>query len=48
VRAGECFDYRGIIMYRNENDKFTDIKVAYLTFTRTTLDGETIDLGIPH
>jgi ketosteroid isomerase-like protein len=48
VRAGECFDYRGIIMYQNENDKFTDIKVAYMTFTRTTLDGETIDLGIPH
>jgi hypothetical protein len=48
VQAGECFDYHGVIMYHIENNKFTDIKVAYLSFTRTDLEGKTIQLGIPH
>ena len=48
VRVGESFDYHGVIMYQIEKDKFTDIKVAYLSFTRTNLEGKTIELGIPH
>jgi hypothetical protein len=48
IKAGETFDYRGIIMYQLENDKFTDIKVAYQSFTRTDLEGKRIELGIPH
>jgi hypothetical protein len=48
VEAGETFDYHGVIMYQIVDDKFTDIKVAYLSFTRTNLEGETIELGIPH
>jgi hypothetical protein len=48
VKAGECFDYHGIIMYQLVNNKFTDIKVSYLSFSRTDLDGNTVELGIPH
>ena len=48
VQAGECFDYHGVIMYQIINNKFTDIKVAYLSFSRTDLEGKTIELGIPH
>jgi hypothetical protein len=48
VKAGESFDYHGVIMYQIEKGKFTDIKVAYLSFSRTNLEGETIELGIPH
>jgi hypothetical protein len=48
VKAGESFDYHGVIMYQIEKNKFTDIKVAYLSFTRTNLEGKTIELGIPH
>ena len=48
VKAGECFDYRGVIMYQIEKGKFTDIKVAYLSFSRTDLEGKTTELGIPH
>jgi len=48
VKAGECFDFHGIIMYQIVKNKFTDIKVSYLNFTRTDLDGKTIELGIPH
>ena len=48
VRAGEAFDYYGVIMYQIVNGKFTDIKVAYLSFTFTNLEGKTIELGIPH
>jgi hypothetical protein len=35
-------------MYQIENGKFTDIKVAYLSFSRTDLEGKTTELGIPH
>jgi hypothetical protein len=48
VQAGECFDYHGVIMYQIENNKFTEIKVAYLSFTHTDLEGKTVQLGIPH
>ena len=48
VKDGESFDYHGVIMYQIVNNKFTDIKVAYLSFTRTNLEGKTIELGIPH
>jgi hypothetical protein len=48
VLAGETFDYHGIIMYEIENGKFTSIKVSYLSFSRTDLQGKTVELGIPH
>lgn len=48
VKAGETFDYHGIIMYELENDKFTSIKVSYLSFTHTNHKGETVELGLPH
>jgi hypothetical protein len=48
VKAGESFDYHGIIMYQIANGKFTDIKVSYLSFIYTNLEGKTKDLGIPH
>ena len=48
VQAGECFDYRGLIMYQIVNNKFKDIKVAYLSFSHTDLEGKTKELGIPH
>lgn len=48
VKAGETFDYHGIIMYEMENNKFTSIKVSYLSFTFTNLKGEKKELGIPH
>jgi hypothetical protein len=48
VRAGECFDYHGVIMYQIANGKFTDIKVAYLSFSHTNLEGKKVELGIPH
>ena len=49
IRAGETFDYHGLIMYRLRADtKFEDIKVAYLSFIHTGLDGKATDLGIPH
>jgi hypothetical protein len=48
VKAGETFDFRGLIMYWLKDDKFTDIKVAYFSFTHTDLEGKRTDLGIPH
>jgi hypothetical protein len=48
VKKGEVFDFRGVIMYQIENGKFSDIRVAYNSFTRTNLAGEIISLGIPH
>ena len=49
IRAGESFDYHGLIMYRLRADgKFGDIKVAYLSFIYTDLEGTATDLGIPH
>lgn len=48
VRAGECFDYHGIVMYRIEHGRFADIKVSYLEFVHTGLDGRRTSLGIVH
>jgi lantibiotic modifying enzyme len=48
VKAGESFDFHGVIMYQLVNNKFTDIKVSYLSFSRTDLEGNTVELGIPH
>lgn len=48
VRAGETFDYHGIIMYEIVNGKFTSIKVSYLSFSYTNLEGKKVELGIPH
>jgi len=48
VQAGETFDYRGVIMYQIVNQKFTDIKVAYLSFSHTDLNGKTEEIGMPH
>ena len=47
-KAREAFDHHGVIMYQLVEDKFTDIKVAYLSFTHTNLEGKTTELGIPH
>jgi len=48
VRAGETFDFRGLIMYRIEDGRFTDIRIAYNSFIYTNLEGEAVDWGIPH
>jgi hypothetical protein len=49
VRAGETFDYRGLIMYHLAPDgRFQQIQVAYNSFTHTKLDGTAIEMGIPH
>ena len=48
IRKGEGFDYDGVIMYRLSNGKIQDIKVAYLDFVRTALDGTRTSLGIVH
>jgi len=49
IRAGETFDFHGLIMYRLGGDgRFADITVAYNRFISTSLDGTATDLGIPH
>jgi hypothetical protein len=48
VKAGESFDYRGVIMYEIAGGKFTRITVAYNSFTHTNLAGQTTELGMPH
>lgn len=49
VRAGETFEFDGVIMYEiDETDRFSDILVAYNSFVHTAQDGTTRDLGIPH
>ncbi len=49
VKAGETFDYHGVIMYEMDSKGlFTSIKVSYLSFTFTNLEGKTVQLGIPH
>jgi SnoaL-like domain len=48
VRAGEAFDFHGLIMYQIEDGKFADIKVAYNRFIFTDINGTRTDLGIPH
>jgi hypothetical protein len=48
VEKDETFDFHGVILYHVENGKFTQIQVAYNSFTRTGTDGEQVELGIPH
>jgi len=49
VRAGETFEFDGVIMYEiDDTDRFSDILVAYNSFVHTDLDGNRRDLGIPH
>lgn len=48
VRAGEAFEYHGVVIYRIEAGRFADIKVAYLDFVHTGLDGVRKSLGIVH
>jgi hypothetical protein len=48
VKKGETFDYHGLIMYQMVNNKFTDLKIAYLSFIYTDINGKSKDLGIPH
>jgi hypothetical protein len=48
VKAGEAFDYRGLILYKVEGGKFTDIKVSYLSFIKTDSTGKQTNMGIPH
>jgi hypothetical protein len=49
LRAGECLDYRGVIMYRiDASGRFADICVAYNSFSFTGLDGQVTERGIPH
>ncbi len=48
VQRGEMFDFRGVIIYQIEQEKFIDICVAYNSFLHTNAQGETKELGIPH
>jgi hypothetical protein len=48
VLRGESFDFDGIVMYEVERGRFVDIKVSYLDFGRTGLDGRRQPLGIVH
>lgn len=48
VQAGQTFDFHGIVMYRIVEGKLADIKVSYLDFVRTDLDGVKTSLGIVH
>lgn len=48
VHKGDQFDFRGLIMYRLEDDRFAEIRVAYNSFTFTGVDGTKRELGIPH
>lgn len=49
IKKGEKFEYEGLIMYRvTDEGKFSDIKVSYLDFARTFLNGEKKSLGIAH
>ncbi|MGD8833560.1 MAG: nuclear transport factor 2 family protein [Desulfobacteraceae bacterium] len=48
VLPGEQFDYRGLILYEIADGKFTSITVAYNSFTNTKVNGDVIDIGMPH
>ena len=49
VVHGDRFEFRGVISYRlNAEDKFSDILVAYNSFTSIRVDGTVTELGIPH
>lgn len=48
VKAGETFDFRGLVLYRIEQGRFTHITVAYNSFVHTDLQGRQVNLGVPH
>ncbi|MFT3907535.1 MAG: nuclear transport factor 2 family protein [Steroidobacteraceae bacterium] len=48
IKKGEMFDYSGVVLYRVKDGKITDIKVSYLDFVKTALDGTQTSLGIVH
>lgn len=48
VRKGETFEFKGLIMYKLEDELFKDILVAYNSFVYTDSEGNQKDLGIPH
>jgi hypothetical protein len=48
VRRGEMFDYDGIVFYELRDGRFSDIKVSYLSFTKTDLNGVVHSLGLAH
>jgi predicted ester cyclase len=48
VLKDETFDFRGLIMYEVVDGQFTDILVAYNSFTHTATDGGRTELGMPH
>jgi hypothetical protein len=48
VKAGETFEFNGLIMYQLESELFKDILVAYNAFVYTDSNGNKRDLGIPH
>ncbi|MGK9063740.1 nuclear transport factor 2 family protein [Stutzerimonas chloritidismutans] len=48
IRQGERFDFHGAVFYTlNEAGKFTDIRIGYYSFSRTT-SGVTHAMGMPH
>jgi hypothetical protein len=47
VSEGDLLEYRGLILYDVEEEKFAEIVVAYQDFTFTRVDGSTDELGIP-
>jgi hypothetical protein len=49
LKRGECLDFRGLIMYRiDASGRFSDICVAYNSFSFTDRDGRVTERGIPH
>jgi hypothetical protein len=48
VKKGEQFDFHGVIFYTFENEKIKKIKVSYLDFVKTELNGDKVSLGIVH
>ena len=48
VVTGDCFDYRGLILYELNGHRFSSITVAYNSFLRTDVDGTQRELGMPH
>lgn len=47
VAEGDCFDYRGVIMYTLREGLFDSICVAYNSFTHTPVGGLPAEMGIP-
>ncbi|MBL5972667.1 MAG: nuclear transport factor 2 family protein [Candidatus Leucobacter sulfamidivorax] len=49
VVQGDRFEFHGVISYRLDADgRFSDILVAYNSFTSIRRDGTVTELGIPH